>query len=217
MVGGKVAATLEQSFGFVTARDLLRHYPRRYAKRGELTDIASLRVGEEVTIVARVRSAHIQDFRSRPGARFEAVLEDGSGAELTLTFFAKQRRQLEWRMGTFRPGTVALFAGTVSLYQGRRQLAHPESVPLDKTGGRTAEEFAQELIPIYPATKDVRSWQVANVIGLALKSLDAAARPDAVGATGRARPDGPRHGVAGHPRAGNLGAGRGRPQATEVG
>ena len=36
---------------------------------------------------------------------------------------------------------------------------------LDDDRSRTAEEFAQALIPVYPATKDLRSWQIANVIG----------------------------------------------------
>jgi ATP-dependent DNA helicase RecG len=171
-VGPKVAAQLAKVFGMITLGDLLRHYPRRYAQRGELTDIASLEVGEEVTIVARVKSAKVIDNRSRPGARFEAVLEDGSGETLTLTFFGKSRKGVEWRLGHFRPGTVAMFAGTVSRFKDTRQLAHPETRPIDQMGGMTAEEFASELLPIYPATNEVRSWQIETAVGLGLKALE---------------------------------------------
>ena len=40
--------------GLRTVEDLLRHYPRRYAERGQLTDLAPLEVDEHVTVMARV-------------------------------------------------------------------------------------------------------------------------------------------------------------------
>ena len=40
VVGGKTAAALERSLELGTVGELLRHYPRRYAERGELTDLA---------------------------------------------------------------------------------------------------------------------------------------------------------------------------------
>ena len=52
VVGGKTASALDRAFGMRTVGDLLAHYPRRYARRGELTPISSLPVGEPVTIVA---------------------------------------------------------------------------------------------------------------------------------------------------------------------
>ena len=38
-VVGTAAKTLERAFGMKTVGDLLGHYPRRYARRGELTPI----------------------------------------------------------------------------------------------------------------------------------------------------------------------------------
>ena len=40
-----------------TVGDLIYHFPRRYDERGELTDIARLDVGEQVTVLAQVRRA----------------------------------------------------------------------------------------------------------------------------------------------------------------
>ena len=51
-VGEKTAKALDRAFGMKTVADLLQHYPRRYARRGELTPIMALPVGEAVTIVA---------------------------------------------------------------------------------------------------------------------------------------------------------------------
>ena len=42
VVGDKTAKVLQENFDITTVGDLLRHYPRRYVVRGELTDIESL-------------------------------------------------------------------------------------------------------------------------------------------------------------------------------
>ena len=72
-----------------TADDLLRHYPRRYVHRGELTNLADLRVGEEVTVLAKVaRTAVYPPRGERKISRLEVTVTDGTGT-LKLTFFAK--------------------------------------------------------------------------------------------------------------------------------
>jgi ATP-dependent DNA helicase RecG len=41
-LGRKTADALAKALDLHTVGDLLRHYPRRYAERGELTDVAGL-------------------------------------------------------------------------------------------------------------------------------------------------------------------------------
>src|SRR5271166_3300533 len=53
-LGPRTANKLEEIFGLRTTGDLLRHYPRRYYTRGELTDLSALREGDHVTVLARV-------------------------------------------------------------------------------------------------------------------------------------------------------------------
>ena len=43
--GKKTSEAFEKVFGIRTVGDLLRHYPRRYYTRGELTPLAELREG----------------------------------------------------------------------------------------------------------------------------------------------------------------------------
>ena len=57
VLGAKTAEALNEAFGLQTAGDLLRHHPRRYATRGELTELSSLREGEHVTVLAKVALA----------------------------------------------------------------------------------------------------------------------------------------------------------------
>ena len=53
-LGGRTAAAFDKAFGLTTVGDLLSHYPRRYARRGELTALTQLPIDENVTIVAEV-------------------------------------------------------------------------------------------------------------------------------------------------------------------
>jgi ATP-dependent DNA helicase RecG len=168
-VGGRTAKVLEQALSIRTVGDLLAHYPRRIAERGELTDLASLRVDDDVTVLAEVRSARAIRNRSGRGERLEVVVGDGRGT-LKLTFFG--RRQT-WRQRDLTPGTRGLFAGKVSVFNQSRQLTHPEyQILRGEVDVAVADEFAAALIPVYPATKDVRTWEIARAVDLVLSLLD---------------------------------------------
>jgi ATP-dependent DNA helicase RecG len=173
---GKGWQDLEKAFGMRTVGDLIYHFPRRYDERGELTDIASLQVGDEVTIQAQVKSSNARSFRNGKGFLTEAVVTDGSGRSLTLTFFAKSFSMARWRQGELAPGRQGLFAGTVGEFQGKRQLTHPEYVLLGEDPS-TVDDFAGALIPVYAATKEIRSWTIARCIRIALGMIEAPVDP----------------------------------------
>jgi ATP-dependent DNA helicase RecG len=166
-VGGKTASALERAFGMRTVGDLLSHYPRRYARRGELTPISSLPVGEPVTIVAEVRRAGERRMQNRKGSILEVVISDGHG-DLSLTFFNQS-----WRIKDLHPGRRGIFAGKVGEYRGTKQLTHPDYELFDDeaTARLTAEANAHLPIPIYPATSTVASWQLQKIVALVLDGL----------------------------------------------
>ena len=190
VLGKKASDTFEKVFGLRTVGDLLRHYPRRYYTRGELTPLDSLREGDHVTVVARVATSGVIGVpipgqrpkgppgRGGPKQRLEVIVTDGTG-KLQLTFFAG----VGFHAKQLRQGTLALFAGTVSSFRGRRQLVHPEYELLpvssadDRLTTELAEEFAKELIPVYPASAKLTSWAISRHVDTALEALDAGEDP----------------------------------------
>ena len=168
VIGGRTAGALERGLGLTTVGDLLRHYPRRYAERGELTAISGLTDGDHVTIVADIASVTARRMRNKRGSLLEVVVSDGTES-LVITFFNQA-----WRERELRVGQRGLFAGTISSYRDRRQLAHPQYVLLGESSDEEKiESFAGAIIPVYPSTKSVTSWQIQSSVGIVLDSIDA--------------------------------------------
>jgi ATP-dependent DNA helicase RecG len=178
---GRTATTLEDAFGMRTVGDLLRHFPRRMAERGQLTDLASLRVDDDVTVLAEVKASTL--IRYANGQRVETVISDGKG-RLTLVFFGKRNL---WRTRDLVPGALGLFSGKVTEFRHARQLAHPDYMLLAGDGLESyeAELFANQLIPVYPTVKKLRTWIISRAVSHTLDMLDPL--PDPVPMEVRAR------------------------------
>ncbi|MTA47301.1 MAG: DEAD/DEAH box helicase, partial [Actinobacteria bacterium] len=166
IVGDRTAQVLEKSFGITTVNELLRHYPRRYVVRGELTDISTLLADDEVTILAEIQAVNLR--RANGKNILEVVVTDGS-AKLSLTFFNQA-----WREKDLKVGRVGLFAGKVGVFKGKRQLSHPDYqlIPDGNDVDAAVAEFAGKFLPVYPATAKLPSWKVMQCVNLALNSMD---------------------------------------------
>jgi ATP-dependent DNA helicase RecG len=172
IVGDRTAKVLADHLGLHTAGDLLHHYPRRYAERGELTRLAELPVDEYVTVVAQIAKADKRTYGRGSGVRLEVVVTDGSGS-LTLVFFSKAAHAHAHRL---IPGRRGMFSGKVSVFNRTRQLAHPDYQLLDGDEGAekdALDAFANRLIPLYPACKQITSWRIGQAVDTALNSLTA--------------------------------------------
>jgi ATP-dependent DNA helicase RecG len=172
-LGRQTAKALATGLDIHTVGDLMRHYPRRYAERGELTDLHSLRLDEQVTVLAKVESVETRRMKTRRGGITEVVVTDGR-SRLVLTFFNQP-----WRERDLQPGRVGLFAGTVGVFQRHRQLAHPEYVLLPEGSDITAAavDFTDELIPVYAATANLATWKISRCVRVVLDTLGAVPDP----------------------------------------
>jgi ATP-dependent DNA helicase RecG len=168
VVGDRTAKVLETTFGIKSIGDLMRHYPRRYMIRGELSDISALNEGDETTILAQVYSASTRPMRGRKGSMLEVVVTDGTD-KLSLTFFNQA-----WREKDLKVGRQGLFAGKVGVFNNKKQLAHPdyEMIPDGSDVDSAVEGFAGKYLPVYPASAKMPSWKISQCAQLAIGSLE---------------------------------------------
>jgi ATP-dependent DNA helicase RecG len=176
ILGGKSATALAEGLDLNTVGDLLRHYPRRFAERGELTDLRRLVEGEQVTVFAEIAATTGKRIPGRKLHILEVTVASGN-TKASLSFFNQP-----WRERELRPGRRGLFAGKVTRFRNKLQLNSPEYVFMDEAGSSAepgepaadlvVEEFAGALIPVYPAAAGVPSWTIARCVKIALDSLD---------------------------------------------
>ena len=166
ILGDRTAKALEAGFGMACVADLLRHYPRRYVVRGELSDISALAEGDEVTVLAEISAVKVRRVKAR--TILEVIVTDGNST-LSVSFFNQA-----WREKELRVGRAGLFAGKIGIFNGKRQLSHPDYqlIPDGNDVEAAISEFAGKYLPVYPATSKLPSWKISQCLLLVLDSLD---------------------------------------------
>lgn len=177
VVGGKTAAEFAK-LGLVTVDDLVRHVPRRYISGTEGTDFGTLRVGDDVAVIATVKRS--ERFWTRGTGRVTATLTDGRGT-VTASFFSKKEHILNFWLGQLAPGNRGIFVGKVGAFNDQFQLTHPDFVILDGariTGGKAAVRDAMQrqvqratMVPLYPASGKLPTWVIGDSIQMVLPTL----------------------------------------------
>lgn len=158
MLGEKTAKAFARQLEIKTTGELLQHYPRRYLKRGELTKIADLPVGEVATVVGEIVAVSSRYIKGRGGHILEATISDGTSL-LSLAFFGQA-----WRKDELTKGRRGFFSGKVGLFSGKLQLAHPDYELFDDISDAEAKAWAELPIPVYPATSTLPSWRIEKAI-----------------------------------------------------
>lgn len=175
----KKRTAIEERLGLHTVGDLLRHFPRRYLRTGELTRVEEPNVGDLLTVVGQISSSRIatyQDRRTnRPAYRVDVVVRT-DGPSFRVSMFAKNHRMAEWQHQHRVPaGRRGIFVGQVSRFRDEWQLTHPQVVlfgTADEDAAQLSLEAIRELYPIYPLTKGVDSWDLQRAVAFALTVLD---------------------------------------------
>ncbi|ALR12482.1 ATP-dependent DNA helicase RecG [Mycobacteroides saopaulense] len=201
VLGHKASDVLDAEFGLLTVEDLLHHYPRRYSTDFSLRDEQDgerAKPGEHTTLVGFITSAELKSMRNRKG-QFLSVTLGSAPHAVQATFFHphKVKRDLE-------VGNRVMLSGAVGEFRGKPQLTHPDYLVLETalgesttTRGSTAlrgiagaardastaiSAFQRNVFPIYPATKNLESWDIYRCVDQVLTQLDPVpeALPDAV-------------------------------------
>ena len=171
---------MAEGLGLHTVGDLLRHFPRRYVKAGELTQVQDLHVGEMLTVVGEIARSDLRQYRDRrtgrTAYRLETVLQT-DGPQLRMTFFAKNGHTAQWQAGRLAVGRRGVFVGQVSTFRGEWQLTNPKMVLFGVANNEEGEDGGVvdsfgELYPIYPQTKGVESWDIQRAVNFARSVID---------------------------------------------
>lgn len=176
LVGGKTAEEFEK-LGVRTVGELLRYAPRRYLAGTEMSDFSSLKIDDDVALVARVhRTEHAYGRKQR----LVVTLTDGTGQYITATFFAARDHLIKYWQKVLAVGVRGIFIGRVGEFNGHIQLSHPDFVVLDsdnhvvagKAGEREAISRATQrstLVGIYPASAKLPTWVIADSAAMAVQ------------------------------------------------
>ncbi len=171
---------MAEGLGLHTVGDLLRHFPRRYVKAGELTRVADLHEGEMLTVVGEIAASDLKTYQDRrthrPAYRLETILQT-DGPRLKMTFFAKSQHVAQWQQRRLSPRQRGVFVGQVSRFRGDWQLTNPKMVLFgianseEGEDGGVVDSFG-DLYPIYPQTKGVESWDLQRAVNFARSVID---------------------------------------------
>jgi ATP-dependent DNA helicase RecG len=147
-VGPKLGKVLDRFLGSETqgARviDLMFHLPTGAVDRRPSPSIAETPIGDVATFTARV-----SEHRPAPAGKkapYRIIVEDETG-DVTLVFFHADSRHLAQ---TLPVGAYRLISGKLELWEGMRQMVHPERI-LDPKLAATLPAFE----PVYPLTEGI--------------------------------------------------------------
>nr|WP_238155630.1 ATP-dependent DNA helicase RecG [Kribbella soli] len=180
-LGAKTAKTFADVLEIETVGELLRHYPRRYLKKGELTPFDELEVGDQATVSGRVKKVTARALDTKVEIRPDDVYKFRKKRTITKVVVTDGRNDLElaffnqpWLLTKLTPGTAALFWGEVTMFRDIMQLKGPGTEILDEEDLTEAEieRRARPFRPLYPATAKLPTATIERSIKIVLDSLD---------------------------------------------
>lgn len=170
-----VARKLASHRQIFTAAELLWFLPRRYLDLR--TEVAELLPGSYAVFAGTVLTANARPMRNRRGRLLNVTVRSGAD-EIDLAFFSAYGHERK-----LVPGASGLFAGTVSEYGRRLQLAHPAYEMIGEDDQGRADDLIQDVLtqrymPVYREVKNLPSWTLARAVAGVLDAL--APLPDPV-------------------------------------
>ncbi len=161
--------------GLFTVRDLLYHFPTRYADETIFISIQGLSDGATATVRGTIKKIAAKKTWKSKMTMSEAVIEDMSGT-LPVVWFNQPYLSKMLQVGA----TIEL-TGKVSTYKEKLALVNPaireeKVLPIDSHdslfGGISGSDDQGVLTPIYPESRGVSSLWFHHAIARALNMLE---------------------------------------------
>lgn len=159
---GKVWASRLKRLGIKTIEDLLYHLPFRYDDLSKISKISQAKIGEMITIRARIE--FIENKRT-PRKRMiitSALVSDETG-QLPVVWFNQP-----FLTQVLKPGDIVYLSGRLEYGPDNLQLTNPT---YEKFKEKISPLHTARLVPIYPLTTSLTQKQMRFFIKLALNYL----------------------------------------------
>jgi ATP-dependent DNA helicase RecG len=171
---GPRLAEAASELGVDSLGDLLWHVPHGYRDRTTMTEIGELKLGQESTVLAEVRSARLRPTRRRGLTILEATVADGSGPTKAVWF------NQPWLAEQLEPGARVLLHGKLDK-SGFKVDAH--EIIRDDDGDAPTGLHTTGIVPVHPASARLRAqkirdwtWQARGLARDAVEALPASVR-----------------------------------------
>lgn len=162
-VGPKLGDVFRRK-GIASVGDLIQNYPRAYQDQRVAQNIASLKVGQHVSLKAQVKNVRVLNMGRSHRKLYEVNLMDSTGVIRCLYFRSPYRGYFE-RFQAFQPVRVT---GKVTDYKGRVQFQHPLIEPVEEQN----EEIKDDVIPIYTESEGIKPGKLKQLIQRGLESIE---------------------------------------------
>ncbi len=139
-IGSKQSQLLAK-LDLFTIEDMLYFFPHRYDDYSELKTIKDLTYGEEVTILAWVKSVKTFSTRNKKRKITQAIVTDSTGS-IQLMWFNQ-----EYHMRYLKKDMFLSISGKIEQYMGRLVMYHPDYEKVEKEQLHT-----NRIVPIYSLT-----------------------------------------------------------------
>ena len=176
---------VHEGLGLDSVGDLLFHFPRRYVKTNELSEVAEPVEGELLSVVGRITASEVKTFRDRRTRRLSFRVEvriTTNGPDFSMSFFTPHKAQADKEAARMAVGRFGMFTGKAKRFGRTWQIAQPHSVVFDGEGDGTVDgvtegggglaDSLRGLLPVYPVTARLYSWDVQKVVQGALGLVD---------------------------------------------
>jgi len=160
-VGPKLASLFSRH-GIRTVGELFEFYPRAYEDQRAARNIASLRVGDIVSLKAQVVSVQSIPMGRSQRKMYDVVVRDSSG-QIRCKFF---RMPYKGYFERFTPFKEVRVVGKVTDYHGKVQFQHPDIRDIDPE-----EENQDALIPLYTEIEGFSTTKIHRFIKAALEQV----------------------------------------------
>ncbi len=156
--------------GLFSIRDLLYHFPTRYADASSFLSISGLTDGMHATIRGTIKKIESRKSWKTKVTMSEAVVEDVSGT-IAITWFNQP-----YLAKMFSVGQTVELTGKISLNKGKPTMVNPSTreekvLPIDSHDSLFGGEGGGVLTPLYAESKGVSSEWFSHAIARALTEL----------------------------------------------